>query len=623
MAPRGGPNRVMSQARFCSRCGSPLQPQTLFCGRCGAQLRPPEKRAVRPRLPRLAIAGGIGAAVAVLLVVAVTATPLLPAQTTPATPAPVLASAASPAAPAALPASVPPGAEPAGELRLALSQDPEKIDPQRASFTDEVPIVLLSFRSLFTFDPATLRPVPDAAQDLPRISSDGLTFNIRLRRDQRYSDGRLVRAEDFGFGFRRLCDPGVKSPYAFAGYVVVGCQAWSESDPSRSSSGEQQRLRDAVGVRALDDSTIEYRLREPAPYFTSVLGLWATAPTRADTVGQGASWTEPGTYVGNGPYRLASWRHDEQLVFERSQFHQPLPPLRRIVFNILGSASAFNAYRNNELDVYRVTREDRATIESDSRLSSEVLKGGSACTEYLGFDTRRAPFDDPRVRLALAKAIDRSALVAEALQGFGAPAVTFIPPGLPGHDSADDSQSYDPQAAASFLHASRYAPDSLASATLLYTGAQRGVVANELRRQWTQTLGVAPKTQSAPRGTVLAGSALFLAGWCADYPDPQNWLSLVFRSSTSLDSSRRIGYASSDFDTLTRAADRESDGSKRGELYRQAQRLLTRDAPAAFLYNSVEWYLLKRWVGGYTSTALGFGFPGLSVHTVYVRARTK
>lgn len=504
-------------------------------------------------------------------------------------------------------------ADPDGELRLPIASDPETIDPQKASFPNEIAQVLLAFEPLLRFDPQTLRPVPGAAREPPTVSADGLVYTVFLRDGLAYPDGRRVTAADFAFGFRRLCDPGA-GEYAFVAFVIAGCE------PLRRGTAAE------LGVRVMDERTLEFRLGEPAAYFPATLALWVAVPVREDLVrAKGDRWTEPGSYLGNGHYVLKEWKRGERLVYERNDRHPQRAGLKRVVLRALPEPAARRAaYQIGELDAYDLTADDRVIVEGGPASPDRLLRGAGSCTFAVGFNTSRPPFDDPRLRLAFAKALDREKFRKDVQSRLGDANTSFIPTGLPGHDRDDETQKFDRNAARKLVAESTYAvgiPDTR------FTYASNPVTKARVEwivEQWRTNLflDVFPDPVSRGGGRQLGAERpqLFALTWCGDYPDPQAWLTAVFHSATS-PNRETMGYRSAEFDRLARAADTERDEARRASLYRDAQRLLTREAPAAFLWSSRAYWLVKPHVGGLAPGAADPILGPLAAGELFVTAR--
>ena len=514
---------------------------------------------------------------------------------------------------------------------LGGSSDPDTIDPQKESFVSEINITMKVFDALMTFDAKTGQALPLAAKEAPKLSSDGLTYTFTLKDGLKYSDGQPVTAKNYEYGFKRLCDPTVAGEYAFTGYIVAGCEAYSSADPKAKSPDDLKKLRDAVQVKATDDKTISYTLTEKAPYFLAIMATWVGLPTREDIVTKnGDKWaTEAGTFIGNGPWILKEWKHNDYFLFERNENHDPKVKFKNWKLVMINEpAVAFASYRQNELDVYSVTAPDRKVVEGDAELSKQLTKGAVSpyCTYYQGFNTTKPPFDDPNVRLAFAKAVDRQQYVEDILSGIGTPNMSFMPPGLPANDASDDTQKFDAAGAKALLQKSNYYND-LTSGKLKVSMGFSSNQLNLTRAQWFQSqykqnLGVTIDLDAQESTTYTKNvkklettPQIFRLGWCMDYPDPQDWLTTVFHSSSSVS---HTGWKNAQFDDMVRKADTETDATKREQMYKDAQKILTKDAPVGFVYTNAAWTLVKPWVQGWNLTALDQYFSSLAGYNMYI-----
>src|SRR5438105_10593347 len=300
-----------------------------------------------------------------------------------------------------------------GEITTNTGAEPDTIDPQKESFTNEVAHTMQVFEALMTFDPKTLKPIPAAAKENPKLSSDGLTYPFTLRDGLKYSDGSAVTAKDFAFGFTRLCDPNVAGEYAFTGYIITGCEAWSTMDTKKATKAELDAAKAKLGVKVNGDKELSFTLNEKAPYFLSIAALWVGVPARESDVTKGGDkWTEPATFIGNGPFKLTEWKHNEKMVYERNDNYRTPAKLKRWTKVMINEAAvAFAAYRNNELDITGFGAEQLRTVEGDADLKAQTVDLGGSCTIFIGFNTVRAPFDDAKVRLAFSKSFDRVAYI--------------------------------------------------------------------------------------------------------------------------------------------------------------------------------------------------------------------
>ncbi|TME27937.1 MAG: peptide ABC transporter substrate-binding protein [Chloroflexi bacterium] len=519
-------------------------------------------------------------------------------------------------------------ADPNGELVSNMGAEPDTIDPQKESFVNEIGVTMRVYEALMTADVKTGKVIPAAAKDQPKVSSDGKTYTYTLRDGLKYSDGKAVTANDFKYGWTRLCDPATAGEYAFTGYIVVGCEDWNNMDPKKDDPAKlqaaKQKFTDSITVSGSD---ITFKLTDPAPYFNAIASIWVGAPAREDQVTKGGDkWTEPATFIGNGPFILSEWKHNEKMVFTRNPNYRNQTKLAKWTQVMINEgAVAFAAYRNNELDLYGVAAEDLRTIDADADLKNQVVDGPDGCSYYIGYNNRKAPFNDKNVRVAFSKSFDRDAYIND-VQKIGKPSTSFISPGLPGYDSGDTFQKFDATAAkAALAQATPDATAALGALKITYSSSARTKTRLEwFQQQWKNNLNVnvtldpvdsTTYTQLVKKPETLP--AMFLLGWCPDYYDQQDWLTTVFSSKAS---SGRVGYNSKAFDDLVFAADKEPDQAKRDKMYQDASRLLSQDAAAGWIYYGATKILQKSWVKNYYITALGFEIARFT--DVYVTKKT-
>jgi len=513
---------------------------------------------------------------------------------------------------------------PAGNVFRAPFSDAETIDPQRSSFSDEIRVLMLNYLPLMTFD-QELNVIPGAAESY-ELSEDGLTFTFALRPDMQYSDGEPLTAENFEYAWKRLCDPRTAGEYVSIAYPVAGCQEFSEAFAAGgltvTDEAQLETLREEVGVNALDENTLEIQLKEAAPYFLNVAALWVGAPARQDLVEAGGEswWTDPANMIGNGPFQLTEYEPQSRFRFERNENYVLEKPKVESIEGTVSEDSAvlFQAYLSDELDIVGVAAEDKEAVEADPELQAQRAQGAGSCSFYLGFNNSKPPFDNKLVRQAFAQAIDREAWVEDVLQGQGIPSTSFIPPGIPGHDPDIKTWQFDPEAAKAKLEEAGF--DMSQEVKLTYGASPR----NQARFEWlaasfqnnlgiTVTLDpIEPTSYTALLKEPLERTPpMYVLGWCADYPDPQNYLSLVFQPGGT--GEQRTGYNNPEFLRLTREADLlPVEDPERAELYAQAQEILHDDAPVAFMWYNVEDVLIKPWVTGLKESLSPLDyFPGI------------
>ena len=508
-----------------------------------------------------------------------------------------------------------------GEFRINLAGEPATIDPNLSSFNNSIAVVTQLFAGLLRFN-QDLTLAPHAAEVVPSaqnggISPDGLTYTFRLRRDIKWSDGTPVSARDFEFSAKRMLDPRLSARYASFYYDIRGAEEYNRAagtreQPKSIDEGALAQLREQVGVRALDDHTLQFTLRQPRFTFLQLAALWPLYPLRADLIQEkGESWTEAGSLVSNGPFVLTQWEHQDQLTMvPNPHYFGEKPRVRRIVYRIITDINAeFAAYRSGELDATRVPPANVRAILSDATPSQELHRAADLRTFGLQFNLARPPFDNARVRQAISLAVDRRAFVEKVRNGVGTAAYSWIPPGMPGHDPEAGRQwEFNPGRARLLLaDAGHLEGRGLPAIAFQYSDSTTNkLIAEFLQGQLKENLGLGIELEPVESRAFsrLITDEKFqwaLLGWVADYPDPDNWLPEIFGSRGG---NNHTGYSSHGFDELARAALAEPDAQRRLRLWGEAQRLVVEDAPVVFLEHRESLWLVKPHLKGLRPTAM-------------------
>lgn len=471
-------------------------------------------------------------------------------------------------------------------------------------------------------EPATVEAenseVTGAAAESVEVSEDGLAYTFRLREDGRFNDGTPVTADDFVFAWRRLIDPRLASPTGrvFAG-VVEGGEEAAALGPEASDATIERAL-DNLGLRAVDARTFEVTLADPAPYFEWIAALTAGAPLSEEVVREeGDDWaTEPETLITNGPFKVADIGQSETTMVPNEHYREA-PILKEIVAGYgLEPAPRWARYLNDELDISNGPPPaiKEATL-ADPRFQDEIVRFPELSNQWLQFNTNKPPFDNPKVRLAFAQAIDRGVYVEAGTEPIERPLTTLIPKGMPGYSpELGGAQQFDPQKARATLEGAGVDPQDLEDLEIV-TGPPQEPDALFLKEQFETNLGVTTTVtsigDSAQRESALEQGEYDMrttfVGHVANYPDPQDFFS-VFLSENPENPG---GYQNPEYDRLVERANTTADEAEREQLYDQAHRILVEDAPVAFLAQLERVFYVKPWVRGLTRTPIdGAAFPG-------------
>ncbi len=514
------------------------------------------------------------------------------------------------------------------ELRVRLNSEPRTLDPHRSNLAVEASVNKSLFSGLFTYD-EDLNVVANLASEVPTvdnggISSDGKVYTITLVEDTKWSDGSALTANDFVYSMKRALDPKTASPYASYFFSVVGARDYATAlgtaaAPKTPSDTDLAAMREKVGVTAKDARTIVYELSTPNPSFLNQLAIWTSYPVKQDVVEKfGDQWTEAENHVGNGPFVLAEWQHNQKIVLEKNaNWHgDNLPVLERIEYSIIADdAAAYASYLAGELDTVVVPASARREITSPaSGLSDELRRQPELGTYGFFMNQGQAPFDNLNVRKAFTMAIDRDALVEGVIQGAGRPATSWIPPGMPGFDASSGTNlEFNVTKAKQALSDAGYKDGAgFPEVTLLFAAVDANRVLGQfLQAQLKTNLNIDVKLDfiEGPayggRFTTKQYQATVIR-WGSDWAYPDNWLPNLFSSSAG---NNFTNYANPTFDALMTRAASESDDEERLALYKAGHSLVLGDAVISPLYYRENFVLTKPYVKNLQLTALD-GFVG-------------
>ncbi len=514
-------------------------------------------------------------------------------------------------------------------LRINLGTYPDIIDPQKSSFVNEIAHLTLIYEGLTKLN-EKLETVPGAAEKW-EYNADATELTFTLREGLKYSDGTLLNAKRFEYSILRNINPETAGEYAAITDEILGAEQWRYAETDEEKAAGEELTRQSVQALDMkgnpctdyeqaDCRVLKIKLSRPAPYFHTVMSLWVTFPAKEELIAEGGEnwWNSSKFQIGNGPYVLKSLEPFVRGYFVPNQNYWGGVGKVDIEYSyITDSAVAFQAYKNNEFDIIGLAAEDLATVKADPQLSKEAYIYPGSCTFAVMFHQEKEPFTDPKVREAFAMALDRETWVQDVLKGLGSPTLTWIPKGFPGYQEGETRWGFDPEAAKKALAESTYgSADKLPKITATFGDTPRNRIRWEwLVAKWKDVLGVTiemnpvePTTFTALTKDKATAPQMYILGWCADYPDPQNWLSVYWKTGGF---GERIGYSNPEFDALVTEADTTVDPVKRAELYQKAQDLLVAGAPVAFMWNNVNSYLIKPWVMNVKTTPQDSGWAGI------------
>ncbi|NQW24440.1 MAG: peptide ABC transporter substrate-binding protein [SAR202 cluster bacterium] len=510
---------------------------------------------------------------------------------------------------------------PDSPIRLNLGGEPNTLDPQLASSRLEISVLRQLSQGLLGFD-QDLNLTPLVASAVPTvgnggITADGLIYTFKLKDGVTWSDGQPLTAGDFEYTFKRILSPDIAGPYSAMFTAIKGGEDYLMAPDAEQSIKDS--LRDNLGINAASDDTLVITLVAPNPTFLQKVALVAGAPVRQDVVEQfGAAWTEAGNHVGNGPYVLTEWVHQDHITLEANAKYWGQAPMQNTIqFSMITDVNAeLTAYKAGDLDIAQIPPGTESGILGDANLSEQVLAASQLTSLALFLNLTVEPFDDPMVRRAIATGIDRSSWTEKVKNGVGESATGWLPPGLPGYDaSVGSAYDFNASEARSMLAEAGYPEgEGFPDISLTYVEAgDQGLMAQFLQAQLLENLGInmgLTPLDPPSYGQQVIGGRQFgatLLAWSADYPDPENFLAGLFASDSFLDIT---GYASEEFDRLAGMAAAELDQKIRIDLWDQAHQVMIADAPIAPFMFVEQYFLMSPNVHGLTLTGVDGAIPG-------------
>ena len=506
---------------------------------------------------------------------------------------------------------------PANKTTLVINNgtEVETLDPHKASGVPEANVLRQLLEGLVVTGKDG-KTAPGVATSWENKEFKVWTF--KLRDNAKWSNGDPVTAEDFVYSFRRVVDPKTASPYAsyLADNSVVNAQAIIDGKAKPES----------LGVKAIDAHTLEVTLSEPVPYFVDTLVHTSVSPVHKATVEKGGEkWTQAGSFVGNGAYNLKEWVVNSKLVVERNKnyWNDAATQINQAEFlPIQEETTDVNRFKAGEIDITHNALPTDMFASLKTELGDQVRVNPSLCTYYYEFNTKKAPFDNPKVRRALSLALDRDVITEKVMQQGQTPAYGFTPPFANNFKvNKPEWQGWSKEQriaeAKKLLNEAGYSDAKPLDVTLLYnTSENHKKVAVAATALWKQALGfVNVNLDNKEWKTFLdsrrSGNYQFArAGWCADYNEPSSFLNILKSTNTN-----NYGkYKSAEFDALmAKTLVPGTTDDQRADLYQQAEAQADKDMPVIPIYYYVNPRLVKSYVEGLSKDPLdNFYFKDMS-----------
>lgn len=487
---------------------------------------------------------------------------------------------------------------PEGTISYAIKAEPASLDPAITTGLPESNAELELFEGLTRIDKDGI-PQPALAEKW-EISPDGMTYTFHLREGICWSDGTPITAEDFVYSWRRALDPNTASQIAYMLFVLENGEAYNSDEATA----------DEVGVRAIDERTLEVQLGEPAAYFLGLTAFHAFYPVPKHIVEENPeTWASSDkNLVSCGPYILKKWIHSSEIIMMKNDKYWNVDNVKPPCITMPISESAATRVNFLESGNADIVEEPPAADEARLRELGLYKSCPMLGTIYYVFNLEKAPFDNPKVRQAFAMAIEREDFVHNVIRSGKEPAYAFVPPGMiiDGKDfrSAEYERLMKENADESkrLLKEAGYNGEAI---TLLYgTSESSKAICEGIQAMWKKNLGVDVELANQETKVFYASRdngdyQVAYANWIADFSDPMNFLDIYY------DPNNESRYKNPQFLELVDRAKRETDSVKRTEYMHQAEQLLIDDCVIIPLYYSSMNLVVNPKLKGYFTSPMG------------------
>jgi oligopeptide transport system substrate-binding protein len=510
----------------------------------------------------------------------------------------VTASASAVVLTAGIFAAPPPAAAADAKAFRVIVGEPRFMDPNLA--TDySIYVVQQLFEPLARID-NTGKLILQQAKSI-EVGADGRTWTIALNPDYKWSNGQPITAADWEYSWKRILDPKLSSEVAAFLIDVENAEDYSKGKITDV---------DKVAIKAMGEHTLQVVTAKVAPQFRAIMALpYLTPVPKAVVEKTGEKWIAPENIVSNGPYKLVSRKNDQSIVMEANSYYAgKKPAIPRIEMTIASGdlcTAQLRAYEAGEVDFTTcVPPQDIARVRKDAVLGKQLSPSPASATVWVHYDLSRAPWNDKRVRHALALAIDRKAVVAAVSDDTAHATDTIVPESIPGSNPVDAIKGTLDDAKKLLADAGFPGGKGFPQATLT-ASANRGqpLIAQLLQQIWAEKLGIQVTInvleENAYRAWVKARKTepydMMVNQWYSDYADPSNWYGDLV-----VGDYRNTHFSNTAFNDLVSKGNGEADVAKRLEIFHAANKILEDEQPMSALYNPTDLWLIKSNLKGLT-----------------------
>ena len=492
-------------------------------------------------------------------------------------------------------------------LHIGNGDEPQDIDPHVTTGLPEFHIQSALFEGLVSKDPKTLDVIPGVAESW-EVSEDGRTYIFKIRETARWSNGENITAKDFVDSYERALLPKLGNQYAYSLHVIENAKAFNLGEISDFS---------VVGIKAVDDRTLEFKLTNRVPYFLQLLDHHSMYPVHVPTIKKhgeidrrGNRWTRAENFVGNGPFVIKEWKINSIFSVKKNPYYWDSEnvKLNEIHFYpIQDTAAEERMYRAGQLHKVNDIPVEKVPVYREKNYPG-FRQFPKFATYFYRFNTTIEPLNDVRVRKALAYSIDRVTLVEKVTKGGQLPAYNFTPLDTNGY-TAEAQVSYDPELARQLLAEAGYANgEGFPKLTILYnTMESHKKIALAFQQMWKKELNVDVQLENQDWKVYLANQRamnyqIARAAWVGDYYDVNTFLDMFVKDGGN----NETGWFNPEYDKAIELAAQSETQQERYEHFQRAEAILIDELPIMPVYFYMGSTLIRESVKGWHDNALDF-----------------
>lgn len=485
-----------------------------------------------------------------------------------------------------------------GIYNKPLEFNPRILDPALVTDIYSVTVIQQIFDGLVQFD-KNLNIVPGIAKSW-KISSDGLTYTFFLKEGVKFHHGREVTASDFVYSFTRILDSETKSSSSDFFSRIFEAKEFIDKKSKR-----------VKGLIASDKYTLQMVLSEPYVPFISILAMKGAKVVPKEEIEKlGSNF---GKFpIGTGPFKFVSMKEREEIVLEANpDYFEGRPYLDKIIFKIFHGApreKIFKEFEEGSLEESFIPPEELENVAKGKRFT--FLQKPILSLRFYGFNLISKPMDNKNLRRAINFAIDKKLIISEIHKNQFHLAKGILPPGMPGYDPIKNPYPLDEAQAEKMLSEAGYRKGKDIPTMEIWSASKSRAAQRELNEIQSQLKKFEISTRvnfetNWPKfeGMLRAHRApIFVYAWYADFPDPDNFLGILFHSQSKYNFT---AYHNPEVDRLLDQAKPEKDYLKRMEMYRKVEGIILEDAPIVPMVNHLFQMVYQPYVRGMEVNALG------------------